>query len=131
MRRALENTTGCSNQRRPLGRIERVNRRALLLEQQQVGNDAVGLYGTFAERKSLRRLESRLDLHDILLCELLKICPTEIARYLECCGKYRTAVVRTPLHDLAFPLGIEQVSEAFRSVLLLYQIGVIANRTEH
>jgi hypothetical protein len=54
----------------------------------------------------------------------------EISRYLKCCGKDRTAVVRAPLHDPAFPLGIEQGGEAVWSILPLDQIGVVANGAE-
>src|SRR4029450_6153517 len=57
--------------------------------------------------------------------------PAEISRHLECCSKDRTAVLRAPLHDLALPLEIEQVDEAFWSILPLYQIGVVANGAEH
>src|SRR5271166_4547485 len=116
MRRALEDAAGGGDQRRPLGRVDRFHRRTLILQQQQVGLGAVGLQGALAERESLRRLERRLYLRDVLLGELLEIGPAEIARYLERCGENRAAVVGASLDDPALPFWIEQVGEALRRI---------------
>ena len=80
---APENAARCGDYRRALGRIDGLHRRALLLEQQEVGNDAVGLYSTLPESELLRRFKRRLYLHDILMRELLEIRPAEFAHCLE------------------------------------------------
>src|SRR5580704_15458410 len=84
---APEHTTGCGDQRRALGRIDKFDWCTLLLKQQLVGIGAVGLYSALAERKLLPPLDRRLHVRDILPSKFLEIRPAEISRNLECCGQ--------------------------------------------
>jgi hypothetical protein len=130
MGRAPEHTTGRADQRRALGRIHRFDWCTLLLEQQQVGIGAVGLYSALAERKLLPPLDRRLHVRDILLSKFLEIRSAEISRNLECCGQDRAAIVGAAFDDFAPPLGIQQVAETLWCILRPDQIGVVADGVE-
>src|ERR1700687_4489768 len=72
----------------------------------------------------------RLDLHYLLLGELLKITPAEIARELLGGGHDGARVAGMRLDDLADPFGIEQVVETLGRLLGLHQAGVVGNGRE-
>ena len=78
-----------------------------------------------ARSPSARRLGGSAD--DLLLGELLEIVPADVAGDLVCGGEDRPAVARMRLDDLSHPLRIEEVLVAFRSVLLLHQLRVVAD----
>src|SRR5207253_1512297 len=128
--RVPENRTRRNHERRAFAWIRRRNGRMLFPEQQQVRLRAVGGNGGGACRQLLWRLRRRLDLADLLLCELLEIGPSEIARDLKGRGKDRAAIVRTALDDLALPARVEQVGKTARRFLRLDQIRVVADRAQ-
>ena len=115
--RILEHRVGPDDQRRALGRIDDLDRLALLLELEQDVFDAVRHDGALAERELLGRIGRRLHLHDPLLGELLEILPAEVARHLVGRGQDRAAVAGMRLDDLAGPFRIEQVGVALRRLL--------------
>jgi hypothetical protein len=126
--RVLEDRIGTDDERRALGRVDDLDRIALLLLDEHVVLVAVRHHGAFAERQLLGRIGRRLHLHYLLLGEFLEILPTEVARHLERRGHDGAAVARMRLDDLARPFRIEQVGIAPGRLLgRLHHVGVVAD----
>ncbi len=125
--RRLEDRVGADHQRHALGRIDRLDRAAALLDLENVVLVAVRHHGALAERELLGRIGRGLHLHHILLGELLEILPAEVARHLVGRRHDGAAVAGMGLDQLALPFRIEQVGKAFRRVLRLHQIGVVGD----
>ena len=89
--RVLKMAFGPVIERRAFGRIDDLDRLAVLLQLEQIVVVAVGHHGALAERELLRRIGRGLHLHDALLGELLEIVPAELARDLEGRGHDRAA----------------------------------------
>jgi glutamine synthetase len=77
--RPLEDSAGNDDQWRSFGGVDHFHRLTLVLEQDQIVVVAVSHDGALAEQNLLRRIGSRLHLHDLLLRELFQIRPAEIA----------------------------------------------------
>src|SRR5882672_1205427 len=127
VRRVLEHAVGPDDQRRALGRVDDLDRVALLLQLEHVVLVAVRHDRPLAERELLRRICRRLHLHHALLGELLEIAPADIAHDLKRRRHDGAAVAGMSLDDLAGPLGIEQIGEALRRLGRLHEIGVVAD----
>jgi len=63
-----------------------------------------------------------------LLGELLEIAPAEIALHLIGRGHDGAAIAGMGFHDLALPLGIEQIGKAFWRFFGFYEVGVVGDK---
>ena len=128
--RGLEHRHRVGDQRRALDRIDDLDRHAALAGHPEQVVAAVDGDGAFAGLELLGRLGGRLDLHHLLLGELLEVAPAQFARDLVGGRHDGAGVAGMALHQLAGVLGIEQVVEALGRVLGLHQADVVGHGRE-
>src|ERR1700704_702312 len=126
----LEDAVRPDHEGRALGRINRLDRLAGFLEQEDIVFVAVGHHAALTERELFWRIGRGLNLHDVLLGELLQELPTDIARHFERRGENGSAVAGMGLDDLALPFRIEQILETAGRVFALHQFGVVGHRAQ-
>ena len=127
---AGEDAVRAGDRRRAFRCIDDLDRRALLLVLHDVVVAAIDHYRPLTERDLLRRIDRRLDLQDLLFRELLEVAPAKHLHHLVGRRHDGARVARMPLDQLADPLRLQQVDEAFRHVGRCDELGVDADHAE-